>query len=141
MKKIIGIVLVLLMAMAVFAACGCNDGENGGYPNNQVTNGNENGEGANVPDTNGNENGNELNEDARIFDGTFAHGAEVITFEAGMFLVSGGEGHRHLPNGEGNFTVSGDQIEFLFANGQVETKRFAFDGNAIFIDGHRYPRR
>jgi|GEM_PF-2620511 len=74
-------------------------------------------------------------------DGTFAHGAEVITFDGENFVVSGGAGHRHLPNGEGTFSVTGSRIEFTFNDGNVEERRFASDRNSITIDGHRYPRR
>ncbi|MCL2837594.1 MAG: hypothetical protein FWE04_00790 [Oscillospiraceae bacterium] len=74
-------------------------------------------------------------------DGTFAHGAEVITFDGENFVVSGGAGHRHLPNGEGTFSVTGNNIEFTFDDGNVETRRFSHDGNSITLDGHRYPRR
>ena len=76
-------------------------------------------------------------------DGTFAHGAEVITFDGENFTVTGDpEGHRHFPVGTGTFVVRGGNIEFTYEDGSVETRRFTRpNADTITIDGHRYPRR
>jgi len=128
MKKIIILLLVLTMAVFV-AACGGNGDVN--IDNNDIN--------VNVNDIDEDNEAN--NETYSTTDGTWAHGAETIVFDGENFTISGGEGHRHLPNGTGTFSVANGYAEFTYTDGNVVTIGFSYDGEIIRISGHAYSRR
>jgi len=127
MKKIVGGILVLMMLTVVFVGCGaCNDDTyNNGGADYDVNTGYY----------------DDVIEADTFLDGTWAHGTETIVFDGENFEISGGAGHRHLPNGAGTFVETANEMIFTYDDGNVVTIAFARDGDAIRIQGHRYPRQ
>ena len=134
MKKIFSAVLVLGMVMLALAACGGGNDDNG---NNNGGNNVENHQTQN--DTSNDTSNVDID---RTLDGTWTHGAESVTFYGNAFEISGGAGHRHLPNGTGTFVRQGSNMIFNYDDGSVETiTNFSFDGEMVRFGGHGYRRQ
>ena len=127
MKKIVIVIMILAMAMLVLSACG---GGNGNDNDNQHNH-----------DHGHNHHDHNVVDEIDDLDGTWAHGAETIVFDGQNFEVLGGAGHRHLPDGTGTFELQGNEMAFMYDDGETVLIGFSFDGNIVRIAGHGYRRQ